>query len=237
VNEEALTVMIVEDDPIAAKIVEQFAQKSERFSVVATASTGAQAIELLEAYTPDLILLDVFLPDMSGIDLLWKARHAGQKIDFILITAANDTETVSHAMHGGAFGYIIKPIIIDKFMATLQQYAEAREQLSHQQTMGQEEVDRFFRPAERAGLSAKNQLPDAAGALPKGIDKLTLKLVRDNIRTLRKPIGADEFSASTGMSHSTVRRYLEYLVSIGEVNVKIVYGTVGRPERKYLWDK
>lgn len=232
---DVLTVMIVEDDPIAAKIVEQFAHKTERFRVIATASTGAQATELLEAYTPDLILLDVFLPDMSGIEVLRRTRQSGRSVDFVLITAANDTETVSHAMQGGAFGYIIKPIMIDKFTATLMQYADFRDQLSLQKTMAQEEVDRLFRPADRSLAASKSQHADAP-ALPKGIDRLTLKSVREQIRKLDKPTGADEFSAATGMSHSTVRRYLEYLVSIGEANVKIVYGTVGRPERKYVWN-
>ncbi|AGN70498.1 response regulator [Paenibacillus caseinilyticus] len=229
-SDEAITVMIVEDDPVAAKIYEQFAAKLGSFRMIATAATGGQALELLQVVTPQLILLDVFLPDMNGMDVLRHVRQHGLKTDVILITAANDTDTVSEAIRGGAYGYIIKPILLDKFTATLEQYAQTRVQLGQRQTMEQHEVDRLFRPAAAAGSGG------AAGeqtALPKGIDKLTLKLVRDKLRTLDEPNGADEFAAVAGMSHSTVRRYLEYLVSVGEVQVDIVYGTVGRPERKY----
>ncbi|AEI41000.1 response regulator [Paenibacillus mucilaginosus] len=229
-SDEAITVMIVEDDPVAAKIYEQFAAKLGSFRMIATAATGGQALELLQVVTPQLILLDVFLPDMNGMDVLRHVRQHGLKTDVILITAANDTDTVSEAIRGGAYGYIIKPILLDKFTATLEQYAQTRVQLGQRQTMEQHEVDRLFRPAAAAGSGGSG---GEQTALPKGIDKLTLKLVRDKLRTLEEPNGADEFAAVAGISHSTVRRYLEYLVSVGEVQVDIVYGTVGRPERKY----
>jgi two-component system CitB family response regulator len=217
-----ISVIIVEDDPVAAKIYEQFTQKHGRFRIVATAATGAQALALLEAYTPSLILLDVFLPDMNGIDLL---RTVRQK-----------KETVSQAIHGGAFGYIIKPIMIDKFLAILSQYADAYEQLTLRQTMEQEDVDRLFRPGSRPEGSAAISQAELT-QLPKGIDKLTLKTMRERIRSAGKPVGADEFAELVGTSHSTARRYLEYMVSINEVNIETMYGTVGRPERKYTWDK
>lgn len=232
-SEQLIQVMIVEDDAIAAKIYEQFTHKLEGFRIVAAASSGNQALELLEVFTPDLILLDVFLPDMRGIDLLWNIRQAHRHIDVILITAANDTETVSEAIRGGAFSYIIKPIMIDKFSATLERYKAIRTQLHQQQIMEQHEVDQFFRPSEQAAPSMK---PQAEGhVLPKGIDKLTLKLVRDKIKSTPDPVSADELAELAGMSHSTVRRYLEYMVSVNEVEVDIIYGTVGRPERKYRW--
>ncbi|MDQ1913848.1 response regulator [Paenibacillus sp. GD4] len=234
-TDQSITVMIVEDDPIAAKIYEQFASKLNQFRIIAKASTGEQALELLQAYVPDLILLDVFLPDMNGIGLLRTLRQKHQGIDVILITAANDTETVSGAIHGGAYGYIIKPIMLDKFTATLEQYAATSAQLRSGQTMEQHEVDRLFRPSGR--LMSQQAVKGTADAnmLPKGIDKLTLKLVRDKIRSQTEPLGADEFAEAAGMSHSTVRRYLEYLVSVHEVEVETIYGTVGRPERKYKW--
>lgn len=232
-TERMFNVMIVEDDEIAAKIYEQFTHKMKSFRVVATASTGAQALELLEAFTPDLILLDVFLPDMSGIDLLWSIRQHHRSLDIILITAANDTDTVSEAIRGGAFGYIIKPIMVDKFTAMLEQFARVREQLNPNQIVDQHEIDQLFGPSGRSAGTAK---PPAEGnPLPKGIDKLTLKLVRDKIKSIQEPVSADELAAQAGMSHSTVRRYLEYMVSINEVEVDISYGTVGRPERKYRW--
>lgn len=232
-SDNAIQVMIVEDDAIAAKIYEQFTHKLEGFRIVATASSGAQAEELLQVFTPDLMLLDVFLPDIRGIELLWSIRQFHRTIDVILITAANDTETVSEAIRGGAFSYIMKPILIDKFTGTLERYKALRKQLHERQIVDQHEVDQFFRPADGAGPGGKSYADGPI--LPKGIDKLTLRLLRDRMKAAQESVSTDELSAIAGMSHSTVRRYLEYMVAAGEVEVDILYGTVGRPERKYRW--
>lgn len=234
-KEKCIQVMIVEDDSIAVKIYEQFTHKIEGFRIVASASNGHQALQLLEVFSPDLLLLDVFLPDMRGIDLLWKIRQSHRQMDVILITAANDNETVSEAIRGGAFSYMIKPIMIDKFTSTLERYKRIRNQLNDQDTIDQDVVDQLFRPADTVIPSSNSS--SRSNVLPKGIDKLTLKLIRERIRTMPEPVRVDEFAELSGMSYSTVRRYLEYMVSIEEVQIDISYGVVGRPERKYRWSQ
>ncbi|WP_126428597.1 response regulator [Brevibacillus marinus] len=229
-SQQPLTVMIVEDDEIAAKIYEQFTAKSENYRVVATAKTGKQAKELLHVFTPDLILLDVYLPDMSGIDLMWEIRKQHLEIDVILITAANDTETVSEAIRGGAFSYIIKPISVEKLLAVLEQFAQTRQQLSGQRALEQHEVDHLFHSGEMPRAAAGSS---GAVQLPKGIDKHTLRFVREKLADETGSFNADEMAERVGTSHSTIRRYLEYLVANGELEVEMVYGSIGRPERRY----
>lgn len=231
-TDKPITVMIVEDDEVAARIYEQFTLKLDGFQIIATAATGKQALDMLRVVTPDVLLLDIFLPDMNGIDLLREVRKQFRGIDVIMITAANDVETVREAIRGGAYSYIIKPILIDKFMSTLEQYACTRRQLQQHTTMDQSAVDKLFTktvhaPAPKSGESVT--------LLPKGIDKLTLKLIREKMQMTTQSVNADDLAALAGMSHSTVRRYLEFLVSINEVTVETFYGTVGRPERKYRW--
>lgn len=225
-----IQVMIIEDDETATKIYEKFTEKIEGFQVVASASTGKQALELLKVFTPDLILLDVFLPDMKGTDLLWEVRKELRGVDVIMITAANDADTVGEAIRGGAFSYLMKPIMIDKFLDTLEQYKETRTKLTNLKTVEQSDVNRLFRmkSREEPGGQKKN-----AGDLPKGIDKHTLKKVREQLEKTKESINAEEFAKTIGVSHSTVRRYLEYLVAIQEIEVEITYGTIGRPERRY----
>ncbi|MGO0062521.1 response regulator [Brevibacillus fluminis] len=230
-SEKPIRIMIVEDDEIAAKIYEQFTAKLDRFEVVATAATGKHALQLLNVFTPDLILLDVFLPDMNGIDLLREVRKSFRGIDVILITAANDVATVGEAIRGGAFGYMIKPILVDKFFATLDHYLQTRRHLEHNPVMNQTDVDLLFTSAHHHAASPKTA--EATVQYPKGIDRHTLKLVREKMRATTHSVNADELASLIGMSHSTVRRYLEFLASIDELEVETVYGTVGRPERKY----
>ncbi|MEW9671885.1 response regulator [Ammoniphilus sp. 3BR4] len=235
-SDESITVMIVEDDEVAAKIYEQFTHKLEGFRVIATASSGQQAMELLKVFTPNLILLDIFLPDMNGIELVWEVRKNHRVIDVIPITAANDADTVSEAIRGGAFGYIIKPIMIDKFLSTLEQYANSRDHLRKNKIMDQNEVDLFFGKGDKTLIKkeeANRKEGGEANRLPKGIDKHTLKLVREKMKEETGSVNADQLAQVIGISHSTVRRYLEFMVSNHELEVEIVYGTVGRPERRY----
>ena len=224
-----ITVVIVEDDENAVNIYKQFTNQLDQFTVIATASTGKQALNILHAAQPDLILLDIFLPDMNGIDLLREIRREYRGIDVILITAANDTETVSEAIRGGAFGYLIKPIIIDKLLATLNQYDMTRRQLHNSNLVNQDKVDTLFRTISHSNTANDVQM----NSLPKGIDKHTLKMVRSKIQNVNGSLNADELGQLVGISYSTMRRYLEYLVSCNEMEVEVLYGSVGRPERKY----
>lgn len=225
---ETIKVIIVEDDQEAAGIYKQFTDQLSHFQVIATAGTGKQTLDLLKVVQPDLVLLDVFLPDTNGIELLKEMRKSYWGIDVILITAANDTETVSQAIRGGAFGYLIKPIMIDKFISTLQEYERTRTRLHQRKSINQEKIDQMFRAQQ-----PKKQIEEQQPQLPKGIDKHTLKLVRSKIKTIEESLNADDFSQLLGISYSTTRRYLEYLVSSNEVEVEVVYGSIGRPERKY----
>lgn len=224
-----ITVVIVEDDENAVNIYKQFTNQLDQFTVIATASTGKQALNILHAAQPDLILLDIYLPDMNGIDLLREIRREYRGIDVILITAANDTETVSEAIRGGAFGYLIKPIIIDKLLATLNQYDMTRRQLHNSNLVNQDKVDTLFRTISNSNTANDVQI----NSLPKGIDKHTLKMVRSKIQNVNGSLNADELGQLVGISYSTMRRYLEYLVYCNEMEVEVLYGSVGRPERKY----
>ncbi|MEI4770118.1 response regulator [Psychrobacillus sp. FJAT-51614] len=227
---QTIQVMIIEDDETATKIYERFTQKVEGFQVVATTSSGKQALELLNVFTPDLILLDVFLPDIKGTDLLWEIRKKFRNVDVIMITAANDVYTVREAIRGGAFSYLMKPIMLDKFMETLEHYKKTRIKLFSLVTVQQDDVNNFFR-------MKKSEEPilgeTKTGALPKGIDKHTLKKITQKLKETNASTNAEELAKNLGASHSTVRRYLEYLVSNNEVEVEVMFGTIGRPERRY----
>lgn len=227
---ELIKVMIVEDDETAAKIYEKFTDRAAGYQVVATANTGKQALDMLRIFTPDLILLDVFLPDINGTDLLWEIRREHRSVDVIMITAANDVNTVSDAIRGGAFSYIMKPIMINRFLEALNQFKETRDRLVNLKVVEQEDVNDFFKVKPKEEPLYQTEI---SGSLPKGIDKHTLKKVRQQLKGIKENINADEFAKKIGTSHSTGRRYLEYLVSINEMEVEVIYGTIGRPERRY----
>ncbi|MFD0825513.1 response regulator [Neobacillus sp. M.A.Huq-85] len=227
-----IQVLIIEDDPVAANIYKKFTEKIEGFEVSAIANSGEDALGYLHTFRPHLILLDIYLPDMNGIDLLRVIRMKFRGIDIIPITAANDAETVTEAIRGGVFSYLIKPIDIKKFTNELTRYKLTMEQLQIKKTMVQKEIDAFFSLADPATPKLREEKQ-----LPKGIDRFTLLRVRDKLHFEKGSVSAEELAVLLGITDSTARKYLEYLSSIDEMKVDIQYGSVGRPERKYKWKK
>jgi response regulator of citrate/malate metabolism len=230
--ENLIQVMIVEDDPVAAKVYKQFTEKIEGFDVSSIANSGNEALAFLQTFKPQLILLDIYLPDINGIDLLREIRMYYRGIDVIPITAANDAETVTEAIRGGVFSYLIKPIDIKKFTDELTRYKQTLIQLQKKKTMDQKEIDLFFSLTDQSSPKDKREKQ-----LPKGIDKFTLMRVRDKLHFEKGSVSAEELALLLGMTDSTARKYLEYLSSTEEMEVDIQYGMVGRPERKYKWKK
>ncbi|MCL7745503.1 response regulator [Halalkalibacter alkaliphilus] len=225
-----IDVMIIEDDEVAAVSYSKFIEKIDSLKVSFIANTGEQALELLENYQPKLILLDVFLPDIHGIELLWKIRNKYRNIDIILITASNDKKSVAEAIRGGVFSYLIKPVMMNRFISTLEKYKSITSKLDQKELFVQNEVDSLFLTSETSSKST--EVPSIKN-FPKGIDKLTLNRIKEIIVNLSESVNADECAALAGVSHSTSRRYLEYLASEDLIEITIHHGTVGRPERRY----
>jgi len=223
---EKIRVLIVEDDDKIAEIHRRFTEKVDGFEVVGVATNIDEARELVEVLQPELVLLDVYFPSESGIDLLWEIRAQSLQTDLILITAAKEIGPLQEAIRGGAFDYIIKPTIFARFQETLQRYRQARQTLATARTVEQSDVDQL--------LGTRPETATARTQLPKGIDAITLDKVR---RVFSEPaagaLSAEEVGSQVGISRSSARRYLEYLVEIDWLTADLLYGTVGRPERRY----
>ncbi|MFG0211499.1 response regulator [Brevibacillus porteri] len=210
-------------------INKRFVSKIEGFEVIATATNGTDAKELLSCTRPQLVLLDVYLPDMLGTELVWFIRQHYREVDVIMITAAKEMEMVQEALRGGVFDYIVKPLVFERFRERLESYREHVIRTREAVEVDQEVIDqmltrRLFAPKNRDALA------------PKGIDLLTLEKVIEAIRqTGDKGVSAEEIGREIGTSRTTARRYLEYLVLEKKARAELIYGTVGRPERKYRY--
>ncbi len=224
-------VLIVEDDSRIAELHQRFVEKVLGFDVVGMALNLAEAREMAELLLPDLLLLDLYLPDGNGIDLLQELRGQGQQVDVILITAAKEVESIQQALQTGAFDYLVKPVMFKRFEDSLHQFQSYRQQLQTTAKMGQTEIDQL-----RHGHTVSTN-PETSD-VPKGIDPLTLGKVQqvfhDHGSSKATGLSAEEVGASIGASRSTARRYLEYLITTGELRADVVYGSVGRPERRYF---
>ncbi|WP_283135132.1 response regulator [Rhizohabitans arisaemae] len=220
-----IDVLVVDDDFMVAKINSGFVRKVEGFQVIGVAHSGEQALAAVGDLRPDLVLLDLYLPDLFGLEVINRMRATGHDCDVIVISAAREIETVRRAARRGVVGYLLKPFEFDDLRVRLERYAAQRAGPGDGVIHSQADVDRLL-----AGGG-----PSAAPALPKGMSVETVKLVKRALATTDGTLSATECATRVGISRVSARRYLEHLTAIGQVVVSLRYGSTGRPERRYRW--
>ncbi|EDY45928.1 response regulator [Streptomyces sp. SPB074] len=225
-----IRVLVVDDDFHVAEINTAYVARVPGFTVVGTAHTAAQALGCLERTEVDLVLLDHYLPDETGVRLVRRLRLGGHDADVIMVTAARDLATVRGAQRFGALQYLVKPFTFAGLRERLEGYAALRravEEGAARPEPGQEQIDRIFtglRGAERPRPS-----------LPKGHSTATAALIRTALTRGPAPLSAHEVAARTGIGRSTAQRYLKHLEHSGHVSLTLRYGDTGRPEHLYTW--
>ncbi|MFB3168298.1 response regulator [Neobacillus sp. 179-C4.2 HS] len=226
-----IEVLIVEDDLRIAEIQKRFLEQIEGFQTVGIAASYLEAKTLLDILQPDLLLLDVYFPDMNGIDLLKETKQQSKQMDVIMITATKEINRVQEAISIGVFDYIIKPVVFERFRQSLLRYKEYYGnflQLGKDNThVTQQQVDKLLRKVADGAGNEKSYLP-------KGIDPLTLEKVMEVLGKVEYGLTAESVAKEIGVSRTTARRYLEHLVYNESIEADLSYGTVGRPERVYM---
>ena len=217
-----VAVLVVDDDFMVARIHTQFVERTPGFRVVGVASSGQAALDDIARLRPDLVLLDVHLPDMTGIDVLRRLRATGDDVGVLMVTAAREADTVRAAASGGAVHYLVKPFDYDDLRVRLESFRTAHRALSGSGAPGQQDIDAVF------GAAA----PAAAATLPKGLSPETADLVESALRKAGE-LSAAECADVVGISRVSARRYLEHFVARGSASVRLQYGGAGRPERRY----
>jgi len=219
--EPVYDVLVVEDDFMVAQLHTSYLETVPGFRVVATANTAADALAALTSHHPDLMLLDIHLPDMNGIELLHRSRQKFPDIDVIMVTAAREVETVRNAVHGGAVSYLIKPFEYRALGERLAHFRQTRSTLDRVNDANQRQIDELF------GLDVKN----SNQPLPKGLSRETAKEIL-KLLSHETTISSTECAQQIGLSRVSARRYLEHLESVGVAEIVLKYGA-GRPERRF----
>lgn len=218
--------VIAEDDFRVAAIHEKFLENFEKIEVVGKALSGKETIEILKQQNPNLLLLDVYMPDQLGTELLPVIRKQFPQIDIIMVTAATDKDIFVKALRYGVEHFLVKPVKMERFNQTIEEYLNKSQLLHSQQEVDQDFIDRIFKRSTSSSETKET-------LLPKGIDEITLVKVRNVLETSNTSLSAEQVSEQIGASRTTARRYLEYLITIKECQAEVVYGVVGRPERRY----
>jgi response regulator of citrate/malate metabolism len=222
-----IRVLVVEDEPLLAEAHRRYVERVDGFTPVGVVHSGASALAFLGREPVDLVLLDFFLPDTSGLDVCRELRRAGHPTDVLAVTSARDLDLVRAAVSLGVVQYVLKPFTFALFREKLESYAAYRAELERAEggDAVQQDVDRLFAALRR---------PSVEG-LPKGLSAETYERVLDHLRRTGEDVSASDLAAAVGASRVTARRYLEHLVDQGLVDKTLRYGGAGRPEQLYRW--
>lgn len=220
-------VLIAEDDPMVLSLHVQALSQMEGFEIAGTVSDGQQLVDFFDGSSADLIIMDIYMPGMNGLEALKILRKNGQSADVILVSAGKKGEIVNTARKLGAFDYMIKPYSFQRFRASLQSYLSHKALLpAPTEDASQETLDALF----EIPFAKEHMLSDED--LPKGLQKETLELIVRGISSAPNS-SAEEIAAETSISRSTARRYLEHLLEKGLVEIRFEYRAVGRPVKRY----
>lgn len=221
-----LRVLVVEDERVAADAHTAYVQRVDGFVVAGSARTGQAALQVLADRPVDLVLLDMNLPDVPGLDVVRAMRAAGHRADVIAVTSARDLPTVRAAVSLGVVQYVLKPFAFAALRERLERYREYRQQLDSEVAVStQRDVDQML-----GGLRSGGQ-----AHLPKGIGEESLGEVSRALREAGAGLSASEVAERLGVSRVTARRYLEHLAEGGLVLRRSRYAGPGRPEVEYRW--
>ncbi|RAK19381.1 two-component system response regulator DctR [Anoxybacillus vitaminiphilus] len=216
-------VLLIEDDPMVQEVNRQFIENVSGFKVIGTAGNGVEGIQMIRTLQPDLVIIDIYMPNQDGLETLQQIRMEGHSVDVIAITAASDIETVRRVLQNGAFDYIMKPFKFERLKQSLENYRSFQSKLTTKEKITQAELDSLLLQNEQ----------ESYGELPKGLNSITLQNIIDYLIQQNVPVSAEEVAEGVGIARVTARRYLEYLEKCQQVKLHIQYGGVGRPVNRY----
>lgn len=223
---EITDVLIIEDESNIAEFYSQYLQKKQpNFRPIGIAKNIAEAKEMIRILKPQLILLDNYLPDGQGAELLKRLHFEKHRPEVIFITAASDMGTITDVVRSGVFDYLIKPITYDRLNESLMRYVKYRASVKAKDNVNQRYLDSMLHATQLEEEKASQ----------KGIDPLTLQEVKDIFAAMETEQyhTADTLMDLLQVSKTTARRYLEHCVTLDFLQAEICHGKVGRPERRY----
>lgn len=221
-----IKVLIVEDDPMVAMLNTHYLEQVGGFELVQAVNSIKSAIEVLEESRIDLVLLDIFMPEETGFELLMYIRNQEKEIDIMMISAVHDMGSIKKALQYGVVDYLIKPFTFERFKEALTIYREKLTFMKEQQKISQSELDSLI-------LQKEKREPTVTKELPKGLTKQTLQLIWQKIESLNgRVFTTDEMAQLVGISRVSIRKYVMFLTDIGVLENEMMYQHVGRPVSK-----
>lgn len=225
---DPIITLVIEDDDRIGAILSELVAATPGFSLLGRAGTLAQADEMMAGVVPQLLLVDISLPDGSGLEWVNRLRSHNREAYVIMVTASREVETIQQALNLGVHDYIIKPLRLFRIQQSLDEVLQLHRKLCERGRLEQEDLDKLLGKGRPQAREMR--------ITPKGIDSITLRQVLELLAGEPDSVfSTDTVALRLSLSRTTARRYLEYLESEDRVDVELNYGQRGRPERRYRW--
>jgi response regulator of citrate/malate metabolism len=216
------SVLIVEDDPGIAKIHHKYISSVPSFTVCGIARGGREAWEMIGCLKPDVLLLDLELPEVNGLSLLRSLRQQTQSTEVVVVSGHSSPQVVRGCMQLGAVDYLVKPFWLNRLAQALSLVEARARTFNLGCRLEQGAIDRA------KGIGA-TELSGGSGISPERLDR-----VRSVLAAAGQAMSAEQVAYIGKMSRVTARRYLEHLVCLGQCTVDSeAPGGPGRPSKFY----
>lgn len=200
VTAETFTLLLIDDHPMLRNGLKQLIALDERLQVVAEAGNGAQGVALAQQHDPDLILLDLNMPGLNGLDTLTRLREAPLSGRVVVFSVSDEEEDVVSALQRGADGYLLKDMEPEALLKAL-----------HQAAAGQIVLSEALTPM------LVTRLRDARPARPRDITQLTRR-EREILQLISDGMTNKAIARKLTISESTVKVHVKYLLK--KMNLK-----------------
>ena len=118
-----ITVLLVDDHKLVRQGVRAFLEAHDEFLVVGEAESGVQAVTLTEEYIPDVILMDLIMPEMDGIEATRRVKNTSPRSQIMVLTSSHEDEHIFPALEAGATSYLLKDIDMEELAEAIRRSA------------------------------------------------------------------------------------------------------------------
>lgn len=183
---------------------------------VYTAPAMDEALKIVSTKKLDIIIIDYHMPYINGVVGVKLIRQIDQNVPIIALTIEGMENIADEFFAAGANDFAIKPIkVLDLYSRVKVHLAKQTPLKNEKTTFKNEEIHEY----------------------QKGINSNTISLIEEKMRNLKEYVPIETISEITGLSTQTINKYMNYLIKVGMIDLKIVYGKIGRPRNEYLWVK
>lgn len=223
-----MAILIIEDDPMVSLINQQFIEQLKPDAIIKNVRHTEDALKIIQSEDVHLILLDVYLPGMSGTDFLKELTQLGIQIPVILITAADDSNTLNDALNYQVIDYLIKPFTFERFKIAIKKYDTLHDIIDHHKKTNQSALDYVFN-----NVTTNSNFSVAEKELPKGLSRLTLKKIITEIEKINQPFSTEMLSKQVTLSRISTKKYITFLLENHILDEQMEYQEIGRPTTLY----